>query len=103
MKLSFERYIQIEYLERIIQSANERLKEMSNGQFVLIRSDRQEVRGRQSGLGLDVYDAYTGQTRDVKTLSGGEKFNASLCLALRYGRRHSKFPRSGFDRYDVYR
>ncbi|KAA0965074.1 SMC family ATPase [Sporosarcina sp. ANT_H38] len=82
LKLSFERFIQIEYLERIIQSANERLKEMSNGQFVLIRSDRQEVRGRQSGLGLDVYDAYTGQTRDVKTLSGGEKFNASLCLAL---------------------
>ena len=82
LKLSFERYIQIEYLERIIQSANERLKEMSNGQFVLIRSDRQEVRGKQSGLGLDVYDAYTGQTRDVKTLSGGEKFNASLCLAL---------------------
>jgi DNA repair protein SbcC/Rad50 len=82
LKLSFERYIQIEYLERIIQSANERLKEMSNGQFVLTRSDRQEVRGRQSGLGLDVYDAFTGQTRDVKTLSGGEKFNASLCLAL---------------------
>nr|WP_218627907.1 SMC family ATPase [Sporosarcina sp. E16_8] len=82
LKLSFERYIQIEYLERIIQSANERLKEISSGQFVLIRSDRQEVRGKQSGLGLDVYDAYTGQTRDVKTLSGGEKFNASLCLAL---------------------
>ena len=82
LKLSFERYIQIEYLERIIQSANERLKDMSNGQFILMRSDRQEVRGKQSGLGLDVYDAYTGQTRDVKTLSGGEKFNASLCLAL---------------------
>ena len=82
LKLSFERYIQIEYLEQIIQSANERLREISNGQFELIRSDRQEVRGRQSGLGLDVYDAYTGQTRDVKTLSGGEKFNASLCLAL---------------------
>ena len=58
------------------------LKEMSNGQFVLMRSDRQEVRGKQSGLGLDVYDAYTGSNRDVKTLSGGEKFNASLCLAL---------------------
>lgn len=82
MKLSFERYIQIEYLEQIIHAANERLRDMSNGQFALIRSDRQEVRGRQSGLGLDVYDAYTGQTRDVKTLSGGEKFNASLCLAL---------------------
>src|SRR5699024_12520238 len=54
----------------------------SNGQFYLIRSDRQESYGRQSGLAFDVYDAYTGQNRDVKTLSGGEKFNASLCLAL---------------------
>jgi len=81
-KISFERYLQIEYLEQIIAAANERLKRLSNGQFLLIRSDRQEARGKQSGLGLDVYDAYTGQTRDVKTLSGGEKFNASLCLAL---------------------
>ncbi|ANU24445.1 SbcC/MukB-like Walker B domain-containing protein [Planococcus donghaensis] len=82
LKISFERYLQIEYLEQIILSANERLKNLSNGQFYLIRSDRQEARGKQSGLGLDVYDAYTGQTRDVKTMSGGEKFNASLCLAL---------------------
>ena len=82
VKISFERYVQIEYLEQIIHAANERLKHMSNGQFQLLRSERQETHGRQSGLGLDVYDAYTGQTRDVKTLSGGEKFNASLCLAL---------------------
>jgi exonuclease SbcC len=81
-KISFERYLQIDYLEQIIAAANQRLKRLSNGQFYLKRSDRQESHGRQSGLGLDVYDAYTGQTRDVKTLSGGEKFNASLCLAL---------------------
>ncbi|MRH42518.1 AAA family ATPase [Aquibacillus halophilus] len=81
-KISFERYLQIEYLEQIIQAANDRLRRLSNGQFYLMRSDRMESRGRQSGLGLDVHDAYTGQTRDVKTLSGGEKFNASLCLAL---------------------
>ncbi|MEH7111154.1 AAA family ATPase [Neobacillus niacini] len=81
-KISFERYLQIEYLEQIIIAANERLKRLSNGQFILQRSERQEARGRQSGLGLDVFDSYTGQTRDVKTLSGGEKFNASLCLAL---------------------
>ncbi|MUV36375.1 Nuclease SbcCD subunit [Lentibacillus sp. JNUCC-1] len=81
-KVSFERYLQIEYLEQIIEAANERLRHLSNGQFYLIRSDRQEAHGRQSGLGLDIYDAYTGQNRDVKTLSGGEKFNASLCLAL---------------------
>ncbi|WP_277587283.1 SbcC/MukB-like Walker B domain-containing protein, partial [Psychrobacillus antarcticus] len=82
LKISFERYVQIEYLEQIVQAANERLKHMSSGQFQLLRSDRQETHGKQSGLGLDVYDAYTGQKRDVKTMSGGEKFNASLCLAL---------------------
>lgn len=82
LKISFERYILIEFLEQIIHAANVRLQELSNGQFVLQRSDRLESRGRQSGLGFDVYDAYTGQNRDVKTLSGGEKFNASLCLAL---------------------
>jgi len=81
-KISFERYLQIEYLEQIIDTANLRLKNLSNGQFLLMRSDRQESHGRQSGLAFDIYDAYTGQTRDVKTLSGGEKFNTSLCLAL---------------------
>lgn len=81
-KISFERYLQIEYLEQIIEAANERLRPLSNGQFILRRSDRLETRGKQSGLGLDIYDAYTGQTRDVKTMSGGEKFNAALCLAL---------------------
>jgi exonuclease SbcC len=82
LKISFERYILIEYLEQILHAANVRLANLSMGQFTLQRSDRLETRGKQSGLGLDVYDAYTGQNRDVKTLSGGEKFNASLCLAL---------------------
>ncbi|MFC4305124.1 AAA family ATPase [Cohnella boryungensis] len=82
LKMSFERYILIEFLEQILVAANARLDELSNGQFKLERSDRLETRGKQSGLGLDVYDAYTGQNRDVKSMSGGEKFNASLCLAL---------------------
>lgn len=82
LKLSFERYILIEFLEQILRAANVRLHRLSNGQFQLQRSDRMEKHNRQSGLGLDVYDAYTGMTRDVKTLSGGEKFNTSLSLAL---------------------
>lgn len=81
-KISFERYLQIEFLDKIIHNANHRLQKMSGGQYYLVRSDRMEKRGKQSGLGFDVYDNYTGQLRDVKTLSGGEKFNASLCLAL---------------------
>lgn len=81
-KVSFERYVQIDYLDQITAAANERFHGLSNGQFRLVRSDRQEAYGKQSGLAMDVSDAYTGQTRDVKTLSGGEKFIASLCLAL---------------------
>ncbi|MEB1807073.1 MAG: SMC family ATPase [Bacillaceae bacterium] len=81
-RISFERYLLIEFLEQIVQVANQRLTRLSNGQFHLVRSDRLEKRGKQSGLSLDVYDNYTGQKRDVKTLSGGEKFNASLSLAL---------------------
>lgn len=64
--------MQIEFLVKIIHHANERLARMSGGQFYLVRSERMEKRGKQSGLGLDVYDNYTGQLRDVKTLSGGE-------------------------------
>ncbi|QBK26998.1 AAA family ATPase [Ureibacillus thermophilus] len=81
-KISFERYVQMGYLELITEASNLRLKNLSNGQYYLQVSDRVESYGRASGLGLDVYDTYTGQTRDVKTLSGGEKFNASLSLAL---------------------
>jgi exonuclease SbcC len=82
LRMSFERYILIEFFEQILQAANLRLRGLSNGQFELLRSERIEKHNRPSGLGLDVFDSYTGQNRDVKTLSGGEKFNASLCLAL---------------------
>lgn len=81
-KISFERYVQIGFLEQITEAANIRLHNLSNGQFQLATSDKQVGHGRKSGLSLDVYDSYTGQNRDVKTLSGGEKFNASLSLAL---------------------
>ena len=81
-KISFERYLLIDYLDQIIFAANSRFKTLSDGQYQLVRSERQESHGRQSGLMIDVYDGFTGQLRDVKTLSGGEKFIASLCLAL---------------------
>ncbi|MUV07646.1 AAA family ATPase [Planococcaceae bacterium Storch 2/2-2] len=81
-KISFERFIQLEYFERIIQAANLRFAKLSRGQYQFVRRDEVARHGAKSGLDLDIYDEYTGQARDVKTLSGGEKFLASLCLSL---------------------
>lgn len=80
-KISFERFVQMGYLEQVTIAANERLRYLSNNQYYLQPSDRKEGNA-QSGLSLDVLDSFTGQARDVKSLSGGEKFNASLALAL---------------------
>ncbi len=81
-RISLERFILIEYFEMIIHAANIRLEQMTHGQFLFIRSEEIASRNVQSGLDLNVYDSYTGENRDVKTLSGGEKFKASLSLSL---------------------
>ena len=56
---------------------------MSDNQYELKRRgyDRMEGNG-QKGLELDVLDHYNGTVRDVRSLSGGESFKASLALAL---------------------
>jgi exonuclease SbcC len=80
-RISLETYVQSAYFERIIQRANTRLMVMSNGQYELRR--RTTYSGAaQSGLELNVLDHYNGTERNVRSLSGGEQFKASLSLAL---------------------
>ena len=55
---------------------------MSKGRFRLQRSLESEDMRATGGLDLEVYDLHTGTNRNVKTLSGGESFLASLSLAL---------------------
>ena len=56
---------------------------MTTGRYRLIRKTEGKVDRRSSqGLELNVYDAYSNTERDVRTLSGGESFKASLALAL---------------------
>ncbi len=81
-RLAFERYIQAFYFNRILIKANERFSYMTNNRFELVRKDEASNLVQQSGLEIDVMDHYTGKTRSVKSLSGGESFKASLSLAL---------------------
>lgn len=81
-KLTFERYILAMFLDTIINRANHRLSKMTSGRFELHRKIEKAKGNVQSGLELEVFDEYTGLTRHVKTLSGGESFKTSLALAL---------------------
>ncbi len=81
-KIMLETYVQTTYFQRIIQRANTRFMVMSGGQYELIRRERAGNNQSQTGLELDVIDHYNGSRRSVKTLSGGESFQASLSLAL---------------------
>ena len=74
-------HAQMAYFERIIARANTRFMVMSGGQYELKRCTEEDNRGK-NGLGLNVIDHYNGTERSVKTLSGGESFQASLSLAL---------------------
>ena len=81
-KIMLETYVQMACFDRIIARANTRFMVMSAGQYELVRRRSAENRQSQSGLELDVIDHYNGSRRSVKTLSGGESFQASLSLAL---------------------
>ena len=81
-KIKLETYVQITYFERIIHRANRRLMVMTNGQYEFARKTKADDARSQSGLDLDIIDHFTGGRRSVKSLSGGESFEASLSLAL---------------------
>ncbi len=81
-KLSFERYVQSAYFKQIVVEANQRLEQMTNGRYELLVEETGANKKSQSGLDLQVYDYHTGKVRSVRSLSGGESFQAALSLAL---------------------
>lgn len=81
-KISFERFVLTAYYEEVIKAANLRLSGLTGERYTLHRKLEKEKNGRSSGLELAVFDAHTGKSRDVTTLSGGESFKAALSLAL---------------------
>ena len=81
-RLSFERYVLAAFFDDVIAAANSRLFKMTAGRYEMMRCMERGKGNAQSGLEIDVLDHYTGKLRSVRTLSGGESFQASLALAL---------------------
>ena len=83
VRVSLERFVLGNILDSVLSIASQRLHIMSKGQYRLIRQNEEDQkRNTTAGLDLAIDDAYTGKTRPVATLSGGESFMASLALAL---------------------
>ncbi|QCC77204.1 SbcC/MukB-like Walker B domain-containing protein [Nocardioides daphniae] len=81
-RLRLESYVLSVELDQIVQAANRRLHVMSAGRYALLLDDRVATRGNNAGLEVRVLDHHTQETRAPESLSGGEKFLASLSLAL---------------------
>ena len=81
-KVTFETYVQMTYLDRILVRANARFLKMSDGQYELKRTGEKDGIQGKTGLDMCVMDYYSGTRRNVKSLSGGESFMAALSLAL---------------------
>jgi exonuclease SbcC len=70
----FERWLCVEALSLLVAAASQTLHELSDGQYELTLSDKGDI---------EVIDhAEAGMRRSVRTLSGGETFQAALALAL---------------------
>ena len=81
-KLVLEQYVLSVYFEDILRAANLRLRAMTAERYELYRVEESRDKRMKEGMELEVLDQYTGKRRSVKTLSGGESFNAALALAL---------------------
>lgn len=82
MGMTFQRFVQATLLDDVLIAASRRLSIMSRGRFLLRRVTERADRRTAGGLNLEVDDGYTGKSRPVSTLSGGESFLAALSLAL---------------------
>lgn len=80
-KLTLQAYAVQRRFRAVLEAASVHLERMSSGKYTFALAES-AAGNAQSGLGIDIVDAWSGQTRDPATLSGGETFYASLSLAL---------------------
>lgn len=79
-----QRYVLGIMFSSVITAANRMLEMVHGGRYRLYRSDEKAQGSNKRGLELKVFDKNSGEHdgRFVSTLSGGEKFLASLALSI---------------------
>ncbi len=79
-----QRYVLGIMFSSVILAANKMLELVHDGRYRLFRCDDRVQGSMKRGLELKVYDKYSNnpEGRFVNTLSGGEKFLASLALSI---------------------
>jgi exonuclease SbcC len=92
MQMSLETYFAAAELESILGAANGHLSTMDAGKKI-------ELRSGQTGLGVNILDKDSQALGYTETLSGGEKFQVSLAIALGLAQVVSE--RSGAVRIDT--
>lgn len=80
-KLDLETFAIGAMFDQVLEMANLRLGPMTANRYRLDREVEGSRRGRR-GLGIQVFDIFTGKGRPTASLSGGETFIAALALAL---------------------
>jgi len=80
-KLTLESYALQLRFAHVLESASLHLRKMSSGRLSFLLDESTQGRGN-TGLGINVMDEATGDSRPTTSLSGGETFYASLSLAL---------------------
>ncbi len=81
-RISFQSWVLARFLDDVLKAATRRLLKVSLGRYEVKRRGGATNRRVQAGLEIEILDRYTNQTRDARTLSGGEGFQASLSLAF---------------------
>lgn len=81
-RITFENYVQSYFMKTVLNEANKRLIKMTDSRYELKKKEIATKLNVKTGLDFSIFDSYTGKERDVSSLSGGEKFKASLALAL---------------------
>lgn len=85
VKISFETYRMRPLFQQILSLASRKFYQMSDGVYSFLLSDlTQASKKDQVGLEIYVQDSLNGEKREVKSLSGGEMFEAALSLALSF-------------------